>query len=65
MTVTIYELDEYGAERFIELERKGGSLFVTTATQVMEFSAAEFGIKADAEYRSTDSGMIDLRSLTS
>lgn len=65
MAVTIYELDEYGAERFIELEVRGGSLFVTTGSQMMEFCKEEFAIKAQAEYRSTNSGMIDLRSLTS
>jgi hypothetical protein len=64
MAATIYELDEYGAERFIELELKGGSLFVTTQSQVLEFSAAEFVIKVEAEFRDTDSGMIDLRSMT-
>lgn len=50
MTVTVYELDLYGAERTVEFTVKGGSVFVECGGTVVELCKMEFAALIAEEY---------------
>jgi hypothetical protein len=64
MTVRVYELDLYGAERTLEFTVKGGSLFVETAGMCIELCKVEFATLIAEEYSDVSTGSIDLTGVT-
>jgi hypothetical protein len=60
MTVRVYELDLYGAERTLEFTVRGGSLFVEWDGRCIELCKIEFATLIAEEHSEGSTGSIDL-----